>query len=195
MAKRTSIESEQQPTGKEIRLPADSTIKTFNAAFCEAQETVDETNERLKDAADIAKKRHLNVWAFKICQKLYADVKNAKNEARASEKLAVKLAQLDKIRKYFKLDELASLQGRMFAEGEIGAKGEPAREIQEDGEPDDRPRHLRQPGASAASAEPGAAAKAVQDLAAKSGATLPDANLDKIGRGKPRGKPDETTKH
>ena len=123
MAKRTSIESEQQPAGKEIRLPADSTIKTFNSAFCEAQETVDGANEQLKDAADIAKKRHLNVWAFKICQKLYDDVKNAKNEALASEKLAVKLAQLDKIRKYFKLDELANLQGRMFAEGEIGAKG------------------------------------------------------------------------
>jgi hypothetical protein len=195
MGKRTSIESEQQPAGKEIRLPADSTIKTFNSAFCEAQETVDGANEQLKDAADIAKKRHLNVWAFKICQKLYDDVKNAKNEALASEKLAVKLAQLDKIRKYFKLDELANLQGRMFAEGEIGAKGgEPPRERDEDGEEDPRPRHLRQPGASAASAEPGAAAKAVQDLAAKSGATLPDANLDKIGRGKPDDAGD-TTKH
>lgn len=172
MGKRTSIESEQQPTGKEIRLPADSTIKTFNAEFCEVQEVVDEANERLKDAADIAKKKHLNVWAFKIGQKLYDEVKNAKNEALASEKLAIKLAQFDKVRKYFKLDELASLQGRMFAEGEIGSK--PARATDEDGEPDMRPDHLRQPGASVSNP--------VADMAAKAGAKTSEP-IDKVGRG------------
>lgn len=181
MAKRTTIDSEQQPSGKEIRLPADTTIRAFNSEFCEAQEIVDEANEHLKDAADIAKKKHLNIWAFKICQKLFDDCKNAKNEALAAEKLAVKLAQFDKMRKYFKLDELAALQGRMFAEGEIGGSGdEPEREIQEDGEPDDRPRHLRQPGASAAP-------NPVADLAAKAGATMPDSSPDnpinQVGRG------------
>lgn len=173
MGKRTTVESEQSPKGKEIRLPADSTIKTFNSEFCDAQETIDEANESLKDAADIAKKKHLNVWAFKVCQKLFSDVKNAKNEALAAEKLAVKLAQFDKMRKYFKLDELANLQTRMFAEGEIGGDSEPERETDEDGEPDMRPNHLRQPGASAASH--------VQDLAAKSGATV--APIDQVGRG------------
>lgn len=195
MGKRTSIESEQQATGKEIRLPADSTIKTFNSEFCEVQETVDEANDRLKDAADIAKKKHLNVWAFKVCQKLFDDVKNAKNEALASEKLAVKLAQFDKMRKYFKLDELAGLQGRMFAEGEIGStpKGDDEDEIEaSEDDKDLRPRHLRQPGASVTSAEPDAAAKAVQDLAARTGASLrtDEADVAKVGRGKT-----DTTKH
>ena len=175
MGKRTSIETEQQPTGKEIRLPAVTTIKTFNEKFCEVQETIDEVNGELKDAADVAKKKHLNIWAFKICQKLYAEVKNAKNEALAAEKLAVKLAQFDKLRAHFKLDELANLQSRMFGEGEIGGSAEePGREVQEDGEPDDRPRHLRQPGASAASH--------VQDLAAKAGAKTSDP-IDQVGRG------------
>jgi hypothetical protein len=180
MAKRTTIESEQQPSGKEIRLPADSTIKVFNSEFCDVQETVDEANVRLKDAADVATKKHLNLWAFKVCQKLYDDLKSAKNEALASEKLAIKLAQFDKMRKYFKLDELAGLQGRMFGEGEIGGSvdkddEEPPRETQADGLPDDRPRHLRQPGASATNA--------VRDLAAKSGAKTNDDPIDKVGRG------------
>lgn len=180
MGKRTSIESEQQPTGKEIRLPADVTIKTFNAEFCEVQEIVDEANERLKDAADVAKKKHLNVWAYKICQKLYEDVKGAKNEALASEKLAIKLAQLDRLRKYFKLDELAGLQGRLFAEGEIGGK---PKETDADGEPDLRPRHLRQPDASAETAEP-PRSNPVADLAAKAGAKTSEP-IDSVGRGKP----------
>jgi hypothetical protein len=178
MAKRTSIESEQQPTGKEIRLPADSTIKTFNTEFCDVQETVDDANEKLKDAADVAKKKHLNLWAFKVCQKLYDAFKSAENESLASEKLAIKLAQFDKMRKYFKLDELAGLQGRLFGEGEIGSK--PERETDEDGEPDMRPDHLRQPGASAASGKP----NPVADLAAKSGAkTQGDSPIDQVGRG------------
>lgn len=172
MAKRTTIETEQQPSGKEIRLPADTTIKAFNSEFCDAKETVDDVNEKLKDAADIAKKKHLNLWAFKVCQKLYDDLKTAKNEALASEKLAIKLAQLDKMRKYFKLDELAGLQGRMFAEGEIG--GKPARATDEDGEPDMRPDHLRQPGASASNP--------VADMAAKAGAKTSEP-IDKVGRG------------
>jgi len=189
MAKRTTIATEQQPSGKEIRLPADTTIRTFNTEFCDAKETVDEANVRLKDAADVATKKHLNLWAFKVCQKLYDDLKAAKNEALASEKLAIKLAQFDKMRRYFKLDELAGLQGRLFGEGEIGggsdADGdEPPRETQADGERDLRPRHLRQPGASAASV--------VQDLASKSGATprADDDSLKNVGRG-----PAPGTKH
>lgn len=175
MGKRTAIESEQSPKGKEIRLPADTTIRTFNSEFCDAQDVIDEANESLKKAADEAKAKHLNVWAFKICQKLAEDVKNAKNEALAAEKLAIKLAQFDKLRKYFKLDELANLQGRMFGEGEIGGSAEePGREIQEDGEPDDRPRHLRQPGASAS--------QHVKDLAAKAGADTVNP-IDQVGRG------------
>ncbi len=177
MGKRTAIETEQKATGKEIRLPAESTIKAFNSEFCDVQETIDEANERLKTAAEEAKTKHLNVWAYKICQGLYEAVKSAKNEALAAEKLAVKLAQFDRMRAYFKLDQLANLQGRMFGEGEMGSGDEPAREIQEDGEPDDRPRHLRQPGASAA--------EAVKNLAEQSGATVrPDeGNLGGVGRG------------
>lgn len=177
MGKRTSIETEQKPTGKEIRLPTKSTITTFNSEFCDAQEAIDETNEGLKKAAEEAKSKHLNIWAFKLCQGLYAGVKNAKNESLAAEKLAIKLAQFDELRKHFKLDELANLQGRMFGEGEIGgdkSDDEPGREIQDDGEPDDRPRHLRQPGASAA--------QAVQDMAAKAGAKTSDP-IDQVGRG------------
>jgi hypothetical protein len=158
MGKRTSIESEQQPSGKEIRLPSKATISTFNAEFCDAQDAIDETNATLKEAADTAKKKHLNIWAFKICQKLYSDVKNAKNEALAAEKLAIKLAQFDEMRKHFKLDDLANLQGRMFAEGEMGAA--PERKIDEDG---------------------ASAADHVRDLAAKSGAET--GPIDRVGRG------------
>ncbi len=180
MAKRTTIEADKQPSGKEIRIPADGTIKTFNAEFCEVQETVDDANTRLKDAADIAKKKHLNLSAFKTAQKLYDAFKNAKNQSIAAEKLAAWLANFDKLRTYFKLDEHANLQGRMFAEGEIGSA--PPRSTDEDGEPDMRPDHLRQPGASAASGKP----NPVADLAAKSGAkTQGDGNspIDQVGRG------------
>lgn len=175
MGKRTAIESEKQPKGKEIRLPAKATITTFNSEFCDAQEAIDEANEGLKKAAEEAKAKHLNIWAFKLCQGLYTAVKNAKNESLAAEKLAIKLAQFDKMREHFKLDELANLQGRMFGEGEIGGSAEePGREIQEDGEPDDRPRHLRQPGASAS--------QHVKDLAAKAGADTVNP-IDQVGRG------------
>jgi hypothetical protein len=175
MGKRTSIESEQQPKGKEIRLPAKSTITTFNSEFCDAQESIDEANEGLKKAAEEAKAKHLDIWAFKICQKLYSGVKNAKNEALAAEKLAIKLAQFDKMREHFKLDELANLQSRMFAEGEMGSGTNPPRKTDEDGEPDMRPNHLRQPGASAA--------EAVKDLAAKTGAKTSTDPIDNVGRG------------
>jgi hypothetical protein len=177
MGKRTTIESEKQPTGKEIRLPAKSTVKTFDNAFTEAKETIDDANAGLKTAADEAKSKHLNLWAFKTVRKLFDDFHAAENEALASEKLAIKLAQFDELRKSYKLDELANLQGRLFGEGEIGSK--PERAVDEDGELDMRPDHLRQPGASAASV--------VQDLAAKSGAKTSDGAdpLDQIGRGKP----------
>jgi hypothetical protein len=174
MPKRTTIEADREPSGKEIRIPADTTIKSFNSTFDDVKETVDGANESLKDAADSAKKKHLNLPAFKDVKKLYDAFNRAKNQSIAAEKLAGYLANFDKLRKYFKLDEKANLQGRMFAEGEIG--GEPPREADEDGEPDVRPRHLRQPGASAASH--------VQDLAAKAGAKTSDTDpINQVGRG------------
>lgn len=176
MGKRTSVESEQQPSGKEIRIPAKTTIKTFNAAFDEAQETIDDANEQLKKDADEAKKKHLNIWAYKTCKKLFDDFHKAENEPLASHKLAVKLANLDECRKHFGLDEIANLQGRLFGEGEIGNK--PGRQTDEDGEPDMRPDHLRQPGASAAS-------NPVADLAAKAGAKTQSGEdpITQVGRG------------
>lgn len=177
MAKRTTIEAEKQPTGKEIRTPADSTIKIFNSAFDSAKDTIDEANKELSEAGKDAKAKFLNLSAFKTVKTLADGFKNAKNQAIAGEKLAHFLAVFDKLRKYYKLDESAGLQGRMFAEGEIGDK--PERAVDEDGEPDMRPDHLRQPGASAASV--------VQDLAAKSGAKTSEGTdpIDGIGRGKP----------
>lgn len=187
MGKRTTIEADKQPSGKEIRIPADTTVRDFNSAFDEAKGTVDGANEELKDAADVAKKKHLNLSAFKDIKKLFDAFQRAKNQSIAAEKLAGYLANFDKLRKYFKLDEHANLQGRMFGEGEIG--GEPGRDTDEDGEPDVRPRHLRQPGASAATVEPGAPPRPnpVADLAAKSGAKTQgdgDNPIDKVGRGK-----------
>ena len=178
MAKKTTTESGQEPTGKEIRIPADGTIKVFNSAFNEAHEEIDTANEALKDAADIAKKKHLHIPSFKVCKTLYD--KFGDGEGKNAEKLAAWLANFDKYRKYFKLDELANLQGRLFADGEIGggatATGEPEREVDEDGEPDMRPNHLRQPGASAA--------EAVQNMAAKAGAkTSSTPPIDEVGRG------------
>lgn len=176
MAKRTTIESDKQATGKEIRVPTDSTVKTFNSTFDSVKETVDEANTQLKDAGEIAKKKHLNLSAYKVAKKLYDSFKSAKNESIAAEKLASWLAGFDKLRTFFELDQHANLQGRMFAEGEIGAK--PARERDEDGEEDPRPDHLRQPGASVAS-------NPVADIAAKAGAktTGGDDAIDQVGRG------------
>lgn len=191
MAGKKTTPTGAEPTEKEVRVANAATMKSYATSMDVAAEAIGEAREELSDATDIAKKKHLYVPAFKVAKGLHDAVKDAKNESIAAEKLAKWLYQFDQARKHFKLDELAKLQGRMFADGPIGEKdGEPPRERDEDGEEDPRPRHLRQPSASAASVEPGAAAKAVQDLAAKSGATLPDANLDKIGRGKP-----EDTKH
>ena len=177
MAKRTTMETDQQPSGKEIRTPADQTVKVFNSTFDDVKATVDDANEELKTAADEAKKKHLHLSSFKDVKKLYDAFKRAKNQSIAAEKLAAYLANFDKLRKYFKLDEHANLQGRMFGEGEIGSSADVngvPRDIQEDGEPDDRPTHLRQPGASAASV--------VQDLASKTGAKTQDP-IDQVGRG------------
>ena len=173
MPKRTTIETEQQPAGKEIRIPADNVIKTFSSTFDDVKSTVDEANEELKEAADEAAKKHLVLSPFKAAKKLHDDFKAAKNQAIAGEKLARYLAHFDHYRKFFKLDELANLQGRLFGVGEIGAK--PPRETDEDGEPDMRPDHLRQPGASAANV--------VQDLAAKTGAKTSTDPIEQIGRG------------
>lgn len=191
MAKRTTIESEKQPTGKEIRLPAKTTIKTFDAVFDDVKGTVDTANEALKTAADEAKAKHLNLWAYKTAKKLYDDFHAAENDALAAEKLAIKLSNFDECRKYFGLDEIANLQGRLFGEGEIGAGGKVTdvngveREVDEDGEPDPRPSHLRREGASAATVEPDAPLRPnpVQDLAEKTGAKVQP--IDQVGRGKP----------
>lgn len=184
--KKTTTADGKEPTGKEIRLANKTTMRAYNEAVTDKIDAVDEAAERLKDAKDVAKKGHLEPRPFELAKKLHDDVRTAKNESIAAEKLARFLAHFDEARKFFKLDELANLQGRMFAAGPIGESSddgegdEPPRETQPDGEPDDRPRHLRQPGASAASA--------VQDLAAKSGANLPKDGpgpIDQVGRGKP----------
>lgn len=176
----------EEPTGKEIRLPAVTTIRSFNSAVDSAQETIDDAREDLNESKAAAQKNHLLPKPFKLAKDLHDAVKEAKNQSTAAEKLAQYLAHFDHYRKHFKLDELANLQGRMFATGPIGerANDEPAREV--DGEEDPRPRHLRQPGASAADA--------VKDLAAKAGATVrpDDEQLGKVGRGPdeaPTGKP------
>lgn len=176
MPKKTTTESGQEPTGKEIRVPADSTIKTFNGVFNDVAETIDSANEELKDASDIAKKKFLHIPSFKVVKTLYD--KYGDGDAKNAEKLAVYLANFDKYRKFYKLDELANLQGRMFAEGEIGAK--PPRATDEDGEPDMRPDHLRHQGASAAS-------NPVQEMAEKAGAKTSNVTpIDKVGRGDPK---------
>lgn len=184
MGKRTTVESDQQPSGKEIRIPADTTIKVFNSTFDEVKETIDGANDDLKTAAGEAKKKHLSLSAFKDVKKLYDMFRKAKNQSIASEKLAAYLANFDVLRKYYKLDEKANLQSRLLPAGEIGAEAEAdvngvPRGVDEDGQADMRPSHLRQPGASVTSLNP------VQELAAKSGAALPgqDNLLGKVGRG------------
>lgn len=178
MGKSKSTAEGKQPTGKEIRIPSKGTIKSFESAKDSAAETIDDAKKELQDAIDIAKKGHLEVAPFNLAKKLHDDVHNAKNQGIAIEKLARWLAHFDEYRKHFKLDELANLQGRMFGEGEIGGNPEePPREADEDGEPDMRPNHLRQPGASAAAH--------VQQLAAKAGVTPrpDDEQLKNVGRG------------
>lgn len=187
--KKTTTATGEEPTGKEIRLPAVGTMRSFNNAVNTAQEAIEEAREDLGESKAAAQKNHLLPKPFNLAKSLHDAVKDAKNESTAAEKLAQFLAHFDHYRKHFKLDELANLQGRMFKTGPIGEKaenGEPTREVDEDGEEDLRPRHLRQPGVSAAAA--------VQDLAAKAGATVrPDEDqLKGLGRGAddaPPGKP------
>lgn len=186
--KRTTTESGAEPTGKEIRLPAVGTMRSFGSAMDAAAETVEDAKKDLGESREAAVKNALLPKPYKLAKDLHDAVKDAKNESIAAEKLAQFLAHLDHYRKFFKLDELANLQGRMFKTGPIGTKAEePPRETQEDGEPDDRPRHLRQPGASAA--------EAVKGLAEKAGATMraDESNLGSVGRGKPDDASD--TKH
>lgn len=190
--KKTTTASGEEPTGKEIRLPSVGTMKSYGSAVDAAQETIDDAKEDLSESRDAAVKNHLMPRPYKLAKDLRDAVKDAKNESIAAEKLAQFLAHFDHYRKHFKLDELANLQGRLLPTGPIGTPREddeePGREIQEDGEPDDRPRHLRQPGASAAAA--------VQAMAEKAGVTprADEGNLDKLGRGKP-GDAGDTTKH
>lgn len=181
MTKKTA--SGQEPTGKEIRLASKQTMRVFNEAQTDADETITDARDVLKKSAEEAKKKHLNIPAFKQAKKLYDGFKTAEDESKAADKLARWLAHFDEARKFFKLDELANLQGRLFGTGEIGGEKseEPPRGTDEDGEPDLRPRNLRQPGASAA--------EHVQSLAAKAGATTagaprPDDDaLKNVGRG------------
>lgn len=177
MGKRTTIEADKQPTDSEIRIPDKQTIKVFNSTFDDVKSTVDEANKDLKESATTAKGKHLNISAFKVAKGLFDGFKNAKNDSIASRKLASWLANFDRLREYFELDKHANLQGRMFGTGEIGSK-DPPREVDQDGEEDPRPRHLRQPGASAAT-------NPVQELAAKTGAKTQPDPIDNVGRGKP----------
>jgi len=161
MAKRSTIESDKQPSGKEIRTPDKQTIKNFNSTFDGVKTTVDEANKELQDSAKNAKSKHLNISAFKVAKGLFDGFRNAKNPSIASEKLAAWLANFDALREYFELDKHANLQGRFLKPGTIGG-AEPVtavpdvngvpRGTDEDGELDPRPSHLRQPGASATSA-------------------------------------------
>lgn len=181
MGKRTTVEADKPASGKEIRTPADQTVKNFTSTYDDVKNTIDEANEELKESAKNAKGKHLNLSAYKVVKGLYDGFHKAKNESIASEKMARFLANFDKLRNFFKLDELANLQGRMIAVGEIGESG--PRETEDDGEPDLRPRHLRQPGASVTS-------NPVADLAAKAGAKTSgeggdDDPVNRVGRGKP----------
>ena len=186
MGKRTTIEKEDSPSGKEIRTPANPTIKTFNSVYDEVNETITGANDELKAAADVAKKKHLGIAAYKAVKKLYDGYQKAKNQSIAAEKLATFLANFDKLREYFKLDELANLQGRMLKVGEIGSSGEekpssdddelPPSDEADDDAKDFRPAYLKQPGASVTS-------NPVQDLADKAGAKTSGNPIDQVGRG------------
>lgn len=182
MGKRTSIETDQKPSGKEIRTPDKQTIKVFNSTFDDVKATVDDANKDLQESAKTAKSKHLNISAFKVSKGLFDGFRNAKNPSIASEKLAAWLANFDALRDYFELDKHANLQGRFLKPGVIGDVNGVPREKDEDGELDPRPSHLRQPGASAAEPRP----NPVADLAAKSGAkTQGDGEkpIDQVGRG------------
>jgi hypothetical protein len=180
----------KEPTGKEIRLASVQTMRAFNEAQTDADNEITDARDILKKATDEAKKKHLNIPAFKQAKKLYDGFKTAEDESKAADKLARWLAHFDEARKFYKLDELANLQGRMFGTGEIGGGEARPSETDEHGEQDLRPRHLRQPGASVTNAEPSAtAADAVKALAAKAGASTstprPDEDaLKNVGRGR-----------
>jgi hypothetical protein len=187
MARNTKTAEGKEPTGKEIRLASKQTMRAFNEAKSEADETITDARDILKKASDEAEKKHLHTPAFKTAKKLYDSFKLAEDESVAADNLARWLAHFDEARKFFKLDELANLQGRLFGTGEIGGEPRPP-ETDEEGEKDLRPRHLRQPGASAA--------EHVQELAAKAGVSArPDENaLKNVGRG-PEHKPDDGKLH
>jgi hypothetical protein len=157
VAKKPEATAEQ---GKAIKLPSKNTFlahhKSAESLRTEIAELTGELGALFKDA----KKKHLDPWSYKALAAL---------QKLSPDKLAMRLANFDHGRELLGLDEKANLKGRSTP-----TDGEPA----EEGEEDLRPRHLRQPGASAASV--------VQDLAEGTGAKLPPKDpIDEVGRGKP----------
>lgn len=175
-----TVEPSPKGGAKAIRVIAETSLKGYAIDVDAIEKRIDVQKEKLAESTADAVKKHLNkvAWSFiKRLRKIGAD---------DSDKLANVLAGFDHAREVFKLDDLANLNERMQFDGS-GSTQETTSEdtspkAENDDEKDFRPRHLRQPGASAADE--------VQRLAQASGATprADEDHLKNVGKG-PSGKP------
>jgi hypothetical protein len=144
----------EEPTGKAIKLISPAALKSYHESASKFAASISNMVGDLgKLTSEAVSKKYLNSKAYKLCT--WAN-------KQEPEKAAEFWAQLDHARECMKCDEHAELQGRLFpvdgaASSRIvkatskDANGVP-RGTDEDGEPDMRPSHMRQPNASAADA-------------------------------------------
>ena len=116
---------------QKIRLPTAGNVSSLMKQAINLEKQTAETSGELGELIKSYKNnKHVDPGAFRVVKAMVR---------LSDEKLAVRLAHLMHYIKVLNLEERASAQAQMFDE-----RGE----VDEDGEPDMRPRHLRQPGAS-----------------------------------------------
>lgn len=192
MPKKVEESQDSGGAAKGIALISEKHLKTYHKQALMLGERIASAAGELRElTGEYVEDKNLNSIAYGWIKKL-AKIQKMQDQGKAREKVAAILASFDHMRDILDLDDFAQLQGRMFSDG----TGRPSAEVtgEDDEETRDlRPRHLRQPGASAQE-EPNAAVNTatehVRALAAGTGATLPSDEdpLNKLGRG-PQHKP------
>ena len=161
-----TLRTDEEPTGKAIRLIDKTVLTTFHGAASALSSKISKFSGDLGKLTAEAAKKHLHKKAYGVIAWALKRVGDDPDGVAAFK------AHLDDMWEKFELDDKCNLQGRLFVRGD----DEPESASEDD--KDLRPRHLRQPNASGAAA-------AVQDLAKASGAKTSTDPIEQVGRGKP----------